>query len=123
MNLIDRITRELTNARDAATMERASFSFSSEHVIACDKDGKPHQGGNPVQVDEYVKCKVKLYMETWVHAPLVRAIADIDRNVTLTRDIERLVTLFGDQEVRNTLDRIETANVANMKAIDRNSHY
>lgn len=117
--IIDRLEHELINARDAATMVNAGFGFSHEFVIACDADGKPHDGCKPVQKTEFIKDTVRLYMGSWVHGPIQRALADIERNTQLVADVEKIAALIGSHETRVILDRIDANNHANMQAATR----
>lgn len=115
--LIERIQKDLHNAREASTMVRASFGFPTEFVVTCNSDGKV--SGKPIHIDHFIKEKVKLYMSTWVEAPISRAVADLNNNSGLVSDIQALAAVLGCHDTKMLLDRIQDANHANQIAADR----
>jgi spore coat polysaccharide biosynthesis protein SpsF (cytidylyltransferase family) len=119
MNLLDRITKELHNASAAANMTRMSLGFLHEHFIACDANGNPCSGAEPVHITDLVKKRAKLYIDTWVKAPIDRAQEDIRNNVDLFEDMERLGAIVDGGDLQAIMGRIDSANRANMKASDR----
>jgi hypothetical protein len=111
--VIDRIVTRLKEARESATLERASFGFSTELVSS-----NPHFEEPIVSmpIDEFIKGKVKLHHDTWIVAPLDEAIALLEANQEMLGIIKRLAAKLNDRAMLKDLQRLEEIATANRKA-------
>ena len=69
------ILKLLKDARDAATLENASFDWADSHMTANCRSG--NFDGRP---DEFIKERVRLHHKTWIIGPLDRVIKWAERN-------------------------------------------
>jgi hypothetical protein len=66
-----KVLEALKEARQAATMEAASFGFPNDTVTA----SMHMEGTKTMHPDEFIKGETRLYRQSWIISPLDRVIA------------------------------------------------
>jgi len=114
MNTVyDQLHRELTNALEAARMERASFGFPNDRIVVQSRhfDSQGFKTGAVVHPTEFIVGATKLYRGSWIEGPILRALKMIEANREL---LERTAELMEALEGAN-IDRLADLVQANKR--------
>jgi hypothetical protein len=97
--LFDRLIDKLEDAKEAATLENASFGFPDDRIeIKSVHFGDKYRGhvGDIVHPDEYVKNITKLHHGSWIVAPLSEVIEILTVHRDVINEAERILSVLND---------------------------
>lgn len=92
-NIFELLKKNLTDARNSATLERASFGFPDDRIevkAVHFGDDRTGRAGDVIHPTEYVKKITDLYRHSWIINPLNEALSIIEANKELFVLLETL---------------------------------
>lgn len=99
---IETIIHELTEARQAATMERMSLGFPNDRIEVKSVhfgDDRTGRVGDVLHPDEYVKNITKLHHRSWIIGPIDRALTLLEHYQEVIDRAEKLSKLLADADL------------------------
>lgn len=106
-DLLARLDELLKNARDAATLERASFGFPNDKLqIARAFRDCDFKTGDEVHPDDYIRTMVRLHHDSWIIKPIDQVRDILKAHGDLLVQLETLTERLRGPEFQHTLDMI-----------------
>lgn len=102
MRSLNKAIEQLEDALKSARMENASFGFAGNKVS--------HPNGTQITVDELVKEETRLYMNSWVAAPINHALTILKAHKELLAASEQLKEVaWRESPLLEALERMRIA--------------